>query len=428
MKRRVWNIPKTICLYSKFPNELVVPYGCKNDIWELHPHLKDWEIQLKNPVGLSYNSLIRLYDYQEQAVNACIKNQGGVIVMPCGSGKTQTALEIIARLGCKTLWLTHTTDLLTQSKKRAEVNYDIDSGCLGEITGGKINIGSHITFATVQTMVNIDLKDLEHEWQCVVVDECHKAIGAPTRVMMFYKVLSSLNARYKIGLTATPTRQDGLEQAMFSLIGAKVHEVDEDCVRENTVPIEVYTMPTGYVPLIDDITNTDGTINYTNAIKDLCKNKQRNEFISGEIGFHAWGGKKILVLTDRVFHAELLYDILVSDGFSVQTTTGRSKRRVRDETIEQMKDGDLDVLISTYALAKEGLDIPNLDMVVLATPKKDQTTVIQSVGRCSRKSEGKTHGEVLDFVDSFGMYKGMYNKRKRFYKKKGYKIHEIKEK
>lgn len=85
--------------------------------------------------------------------------------------------------------------------------------------------------------------------------------------------------------------------------------------------------------------------------------------------------------------------------------------------LRQLEAGELDCIFATYQLAKEGLDVPSLRYIVLATPERDETTVIQSVGRVGRKAEGKDHGTVVDFVDNFGMFKGWAKKRAGYYKK-----------
>jgi superfamily II DNA/RNA helicase len=105
---------------------------------------------------------------------------------------------------------------------------------------------------------------------------------------------------------------------------------------------------------------------------------------------------------------------------------GQSKKAKaeRKQALEALNNGELDCIFATYQLAKEGLDVPNLRHVVFATPEKDETTVIQSVGRVGRKAEGKTHGTVWDFVDLFGMYQGYFKKRKGYYKKIGAEVVE----
>src|SRR5699024_4634697 len=89
-----------------------------------------------------YRSSIKLYDYQREAVEAVLRAKNGILVAPCGSGKTQMGLETIARIGGKTLWLTHTTDLLTQSMNRAKQCFGLPASEYGTITAGKVNVGN----------------------------------------------------------------------------------------------------------------------------------------------------------------------------------------------------------------------------------------------------------------------------------------------
>lgn len=80
------------------------------------------------------------------------------------------------------------------------------------------------------------------------------------------------------------------------------------------------------------------------------------------------------------------------------------------------------VFFCTYQLAAEGLDVPNLRCVVLATPEKDPSKVQQATGRVGRKADGKDKGIVIDLIDSFGLFYGWQKKRNAVYKKLGYDI------
>lgn len=408
------NTPRTITLYERIGTAVIIPFGCVQKLMLMFPEYLFWS-HIKPSKAFSVSSNINLYPYQEEAVKKALNVRNGVIVMPCGSGKTQTALEIIARLGVPTLWLTHTQDLLNQSMTRAKSV--LNCGGYGTITGGKVNVGTGITFATVQTMARIDLTELKDSFGCIVVDECHKAIGSPTKVMQFYKVLSSLSCRYKFGLTATPKRADGLERSMFALIGDVIHEVSKQEVKDTTCPVFVRQIETGYVPDMDIALAGDGTLNYAGLVDDMTQDKERREVVLWEIEARAsWGA--MLVLTNRVKYAQEL-----SDAFSGRSvclsTLGNSKagKAARKEALRKLNDGELDAVFATYQLAKEGLDVPNLRTVVFATPEKDPTTVEQSAGRVGRKYPGKDCGVVLDFVDDFGMLRGWAKKRANLYKK-----------
>ena len=104
-------------------------------------------------------------------------------------------------------------------------------------------------------------------------------------------------------------------------------------------------------------------------------------------------------------------------------SNSKKAREERRQVLKDLNDGKINVVLATYALAKEGLDVPKLNYVVFASPQKDETTVTQSAGRVGRKAEGKEYGVVIDYVDSnFGMLAGFSKKRNSVYKKLEYEI------
>lgn len=418
------NTQREIVLYERAGNRLYIPFGeCqkvyrrfKNDITRL-------DVRICPLRAREYGSHINLYGYQQNAVEAVLRAKNGILVAPCGSGKTQMGLAIAAAIGGRTLWLTHTVDLLRQSMERAKACFGLKAEEYGTITAGKVDIGNTITFATVQTACNIDLSQYRDEWDCVIVDECHKCVGSPTKMMMFYKVVSNLSARYKIGLTATPYRADGLEKCMFALLGDVIHEVPQSAVAGNTVPVRVKFVDTGYTPDIDDITDGDGTMNYAKLISDITENKARNAVIVKEIQRATQNGG-VLVLSDRLQHLDVMEKQLCAvlpyrtARLGIASTKAEKERRAR--ILTDLNNGALNVVFATYKLAKEGLDVPNLRTVIFSTPVKDKTTVIQSAGRVARKAEGKDFGMVIDFSDDFGLLYGYEKKRRGYYKKNSY--------
>lgn len=416
------NTPRYIFLFEKVGMDLYLPFGCLQELWNQYGQTCPFYPTFRAIERINYQSGINLYPYQEKAAQAIFRAKNGVVVMPCGAGKTQTALEAVARIGGRTLWLTHTQDLMNQSMNRAKSCLNIDSKTFGTITGGKVNIGTSLTFATVQTMSKIDLRQYKDAFDVVIVDECHHAIGSPTRVMQFYKVLSSLSARYKIGLTATPKRADGLERSMFTLLGGIICEISKEEVKHTTCPVEIHGIKTGYTPDYDAVLAGDGTLNYAQLVDDLTHNKERFEFVKRIIPHDG----ATLVLANRV---EYLNELCSSfDGNSIcLSTLGTSKKakQIRKDSLHKLDCGELDCIFATYQLAKEGLDCPNLRYVVLATPEKDETTVTQAVGRVGRKADGKEVGIVLDLLDDFGMLYGWAKKRRSYYKKNDYSYKDI---
>lgn len=414
MNKWIGNTPEYIYLYENVGSELWLPFGTITDFYRQFHNQCTFQNAIAEKRSVRYESNIDLYDYQAEAVEIALGKRNGVIVMPCGSGKTQTALEIVSRIGGRCLWLTHTYDLLNQSMSRAK-SVLTTSARYGKITAGKVDIGEGITFATVQTLSKLDLSQYKSAWDVIIVDECQHCCGSPTRVTQFYKVVNSLSARYKFGLTATPKRADGLEKAMFALLGNVICRITKDRVESTTCPVKVESIETGYIPDYNAVLLGDGTIDYSRLVDDLIQNPERFELVREKI--ESLDGSAI-VLANRVEYLRRLSEAYSGRSICL-SLLGQSKKakEERKEALKRLESGELDCIFATYQLAKEGLDVPNLRYVIFATPEKDPTTIEQSTGRVGRKADGKEYGTVVDFVDNFGMYKGWAKKRAGYYKK-----------
>lgn len=397
-----------LIFYEIDGDDYILPFGCISDLFKMYPKYI-FENRIVLGEKQEYKSNIKLFDYQEKVCKSALVRKNGIIVMPAGSGKTQTALEIVARLGLKTLWITHTIDLLNQSYIRAKTNFE-NIG-LGKIANGKIEIGSHITFATVQTLKSIDLSEYADKWDCIIVDECHRVCGTPAKVGMFYKVLNKLVARYKYGLTATPYRNiKGTEKAMFGLLGNVIIELEKDVIGERIIPATIVKKKTNFYEIPEECEDTDGTIQYTKLTTVIAQNVDRNNIILDLL--KQCKNNYTLVLADRVNQMYYLKDKI---GYG-NVIDGKTKKDTREKAIQEIRDGKEKVLFATYGLAKEGLDIPRLDRLILASPHKDKATIIQSIGRIERKFENKKNPICYDLVDPIDYFENMYKHRKRYYK------------
>ena len=421
------NVPKKLHLYEERDGNLILPYGCKNDIQTIAQNsavvIKWLPYVDKKELVADYYSNIQLYDYQQQAVKRMCKEKNGIVVMPCGAGKTQTALECVSRLGLKTLWLTHTQDLLSQSMERAKNCFGCGNDMFGTITGGKVNISKGITFATVQTMCKVDLEKYRNEWAVVVVDECQHCCGSPTRLSQFYRVINTLYAPYKFGLTATPFRSDGLDKSMYALLGDIILQVDENVVADRKCPVIVERVETKFDPDFDKVLNGDGTINYARLTAELTEDKSRLDVVMSVINSKCC--KYSMVLANRINYLQKMQEAYKGKSICISALGTSAKAKAeRKEALAKLNSGEIDCIFATYQLAAEGLDCPNLRYVVFSTPEKNARTVIQAVGRVARKADGKDHGTVIDFIDDFGMYKGWAKKRVGCYKKAGINVYE----
>lgn len=403
--------PSIIRFYRTEGKDIILPFGCLREY--VFKNIKDVEADFEQTGNVIYSQYVPLYEYQDRAVEEALAKRNGILVAPCGSGKTQMGLALARRISKPTLWITHTRDLMVQAEERAKSIFDLPKEAYGEITEGKVNVGTHLTFSTVQTLARVNLDNLK--FGCVIVDECHHAVQSYKSTSMFAKVMNQISCRYKFGLTATPYRGDGLEKGMFALIGDICSIVDEEEVKEKTVPVyEVwYNVPPSTKTI--DCYNGDGTLDYTKLITGLCNNEERNHFIGRTI-VDIEGS--CLVLSDRLSQLESIMSFVSNfkNCDMVKATNTKKGKKERKEAIEKLKDGRIDCLFATYKLAKEGLDIPSLEHVVMASPIKDKSTVIQTAGRVARKAEGKTCGYVHDFIDDMGILQGMAKKRKNIRK------------
>lgn len=414
------NTPPTLILYERHGDTLILPFGTLRNLPDCITQESTFQSAFSTPVSVSYGGVdIPLYDYQKTAVDALYAAKYGILQSAAGSGKTQMGIALVKRFGKRALWLTHTLDLLRQSKARAEMY--MDSDLIGTITEGKVNIGKGITFATIQTMCNLDLAQYRDFFDVIIVDECHRVAGTPTAMTQFYKVLNSLSARHKIGLSATVHRSDGMIEATYALLGHVVYTVPDEAVGDKIMKVGILPVATG-IEISRACLNTDGTLNYAKLISYLTENLYREEVIANTLKLNE--GKSCLILSDRLNHLEHLMNWLPAhmrkDAVMVSgKMTTKQDKAAREQAIEDMRTGKKKYLFATYSLAKEGLDIPRLERLFLTTPQKDYAVVTQSIGRIARVFEGKGEPIVYDFVDNIPYLVKSYKKRCTTYRKNG---------
>ena len=347
VRMHLWlgNTPQKLYLMQWDGDTLVLPYGCLNTVLSMG----ECEVinDLPSPKKVDFGCSVPLYDYQEAAKEAMLKAYYGILQSPAGSGKTQVGIALAAALGRKTLWLTHTRDLLSQSKNRAE-QY-MSPSLTGTITEGRVQIGKAITFATVQTMCNLDLGRYRDVWDCIIVDECHRVAGTPTSVTQFSKVLNSLAARHKYGLSATVHRADGMIAATYALLGQIAYQVPDAAVAEKVMTVSVLPRPT-HQGLSREFLDTDGTIIYAKLVNFLADRYDRNELIAADLAENR--NHYNLILSDRLSHLEYLMKHLPHDlrDQAVMVDgkmTSKKAKAMREQAIEDMRQGRKRYLFAT---------------------------------------------------------------------------------
>lgn len=346
-----------------------------------------------------------LYPYQQRALNGLLGAERGILVAPCGSGKTRVGVVLARALGRSCLWITHTQKLLKQSEEVWIALYGSEG--VGEITEGKVRTGRNITFATVQTLSNLD-RDWT-EFGTVIVDECHHCAGTPTKLKQFAKVLNRINARYKFGLTATPKRQDGLFKTAKWILGGIAHTIRPSELLGRIAP-EYVQVETGISYDPDLWTRPDGTIDFSKYQTLIAEDQLRNEAIARKVCDLSSKSRGQLVLCSRIAQAK---DIAQRIRRRLADPEGESVSLLVGATSKKTSIQGKAVIVATYAIAKEGLDVPELDTLHFASPVKDEVAIVQAVGRISRSCEGKTSATVFDYVDSDPYAESAGRKRRR---------------
>lgn len=420
-RRGLWvgNTPKYLWLYRVDGSDLIVPTGVGKQVRKFLSERDQISVQLADNDILEYKGNIPLYDYQKTAVEAMRRTSCGILQSPCGSGKTQMGIALAAVLKRKVLWVTHTQDLLTQSFARAEQYFPAET--LGTITDGKVRLGSHMTFATVQTLSKLDLTQYRDAWDVVIVDECHRLAGSPTQVTMFYKVMNSLAARYKYGLSATVHRSDGMIKSTFAVLGPVVYQVPDEAVADKIMKVRICRRDTG-LAINRSCLDTDGTLVYNELLSYLGESRERNELIVKDLISQA--GHSCLVLASRLEQLRNIRNMLPEELREVSamidgSMTSKRGKAEREAAIEDMRTGRKRILFASFGLAKEGLDIPRLDRLYLVSPQKDYAVVTQSIGRIARKADGKTDAVCYDYVDDIQFCENQFKRRKTHYRKAG---------
>ncbi|NNB92510.1 DEAD/DEAH box helicase [Corallococcus exiguus] len=329
-----------------------------------------------------------LRDYQQVAVDKLAKVTQGTVVIPCGGGKTRVGMGAIANLRTPTLVLVHTLDLAEQWLGELKDKLGLDAGLIGD---GEAH-PAPVTVAVIQALVRWEPAKLDAflaGFGLLILDEAHH-VAAST----FHSVVDRCPARYRLGLTATPEREDGLTALLELFLGGPLVTVTHD----ELVAAGVLT-----VPEIHNI-ETDFTYLYTAAedyapmLAAVACDGARNALIVRTVVEEARAGHICLVLSGRIDHCHALADAIAAEGVAAAVLTGEVKRAVRKEVLDEARAGKLPVIVAT-SLADEGLDLPRLSRVFLAHPGRARGRTVQRLGRLMRPHADKTDAALFDFVD-----------------------------
>ncbi len=412
-----WNgrTPKFLKCYRWGDEGLSVPRGLLFDIGLLaddHGLSVDWKdrtLMLK-PVHFDFKGQLR--DYQVTAVSAIMQVRDGVCQAPTGSGKTVIAIYVIAERKQPALIIVHTKELLNQWVDRIHTFLGIPTEEIGVIGAGRKLIGERITIAMVQTLYKC-AGEVASKVGHIIVDECHRI---PSKT--FTEAVTAFNAKYILGLSATPYRRDGLTKLIHWHLGPLVHSIDqaELTAHGDILPFRVKQVRTNFT------TRLDASSEYSKTLFELTQDPERNRLVSQEAARQAKnGGGMPLVLSDRKAHCQAIAEALGRDfGIQADVLTGGLSKRARGRVIERLNAGNCKALVATGQLIGEGFDLPALGAVLLATPIKFKGRLLQAIGRALRPAPGQKHATVIDFVDTkVGVLMASAKARARTYREVG---------
>jgi superfamily II DNA or RNA helicase len=416
-KRGYWNgkTPEKLYFLKTENSHLKMPRGF---IHQLAIILKqnnltlnlDDQTCIREPVEFSFNG--KLYDFQERASHAILNRRFGVFNCPTGGGKTIVALYCIAKRKQPALVIVHTKELLYQWEKRAQEFLGLTEKEIGLIGDGHFAIGSHITFAIVNSLYK-KVHDVKSHIGYFIVDECHRT---PSRT--FIEAASAFDCRFMLGLSATPYRRDKLTQVISFYMGFQVMNISplelQNKSRIMKARVVVRRTEFDYDYAADE--------DYQAMMTALIEDQVRTELIVSDVVSHSQTSKGIgLVISDRKEHCKAIFNSISRHNLEVRLLTGDIPNRTRKKITEELIEGKVQVLVATSQLIGEGFDLKQLSALFLTMPVKFTGRIKQYVGRILRTDKEKHDAIIYDYVDHPGVLQASFISRKQAYMELGIK-------
>ena len=401
--------PVTYPAYRESDKKFYVPhyYGV-----ETFGKPKEHKISEGENIDVDFVGILR--DYQEPVVKKyidCVTNSGfgggGLLELPCAWGKTSASLWIISQLKKKTLVIVHKEFLLNQWVERIE--QFLPTARVGRIQGQIIDIeNKDIVIGMLQSLSMKEYPASVFEsFGFTIIDEVHH-ISSQTFSNALFKIIT----KYMLGLSATMNRKDGTTRVFKMFLGDVIFKGKRDEERNVEVrAIEYHVEDDDFNHVITDFR---GNVSYSSMISKLCEYNRRSEFIIKVVVnlLNDNPKQQIIILAHNRNLIKYLHDAIQHRNIaSVGYYVGGMKEAALKESENKQ------VIVASYALASEGLDIKTLTTLIMSTPKTD---IQQSVGRILREKHNQPI--VVDIIDSHEPFKNQWKKRRAFYMKEKYKI------
>lgn len=398
LRKPLYNTPKYLKGYEESSDFLTLPRGLKEKLFEyLNYNLVKYKI-IDNRVFEKIETkriLFTLRAEQEDAIKEILKYDSSICVAPPGFGKTLIGAKIFEQRAVKTLIIVNKNMLLDQWISRFVDYFGYKKSDIGFLGKSQNRLNGNIDIATMQSLNNIP--ELVENYTQVIVDECHH-IPALT----FEQIVKNFKGKYILGLSATPNRKDELDPILYQQLGNISYEYKKPKTHTNRL-------------LVIKTEFTSSADNYAAIINELVSNEDRNRQIVKTIKENI--DRKILLLSDRIEHLNLLENILKEEKIDFVSVHGSQNKKEQVENMQKVKTSSL--ILATSSFFGEGIDFPHLNTIVFATPISFYGRLIQYLGRIGR---GNQECLAIDFLDSKNaMLNSTYKKRLEGYKAMHYK-------
>ena len=394
-------------IYSETTSWLRIPRGIGISIFGLP---QDNRMEAGEVMHVNFEGELRPYQKKacQLTTQTLEQHHGALLLACCGAGKTIMAIHLACRFGVRVGIVVHKEFLLTQWKER--IAAFCPDATIGIVQQNRCDMGCDFTLFMMHSAISRTYDDptVFSQIGLVIVDECHHISAR-----FFSQIMRKFAAQYRLGLTATPDRADGLGFALNYFFGPTACQIQRQTAAGQQATVHRCFYKEGKQTVI---TMSNGKLLFSKMITQLVEDEKRNEFVLKQIIQQINNGKCVLVASERRKHLQELAALLpvsISHAFYVGETSKKRKRE-REENKE-----DCDVLFTTYQMASEGLDIKRLNCLIMATPKKN---IEQVVGRILRTKDSKP--VVVDIVDNFSVFAGLAKSRMRFYASKNFHMHK----
>ncbi len=375
------------------------------------------DISLRNTTLTGVDFDIR--DYQESAVNAFYRGGGpeggsGIVVLPCGAGKTIIGIGVISLLKTQTLILVTNTVAIRQWKEEILDKTDITEDMIGEFSGEKKEI-KPITIATYNILTYRKNKKgpflhfdifTSNNWGLIVYDEVH-LLPAPV-----FRMTSEIQSKRRLGLTATLIREDGMETDVFSLIGPKKYDMPWKVLEKSSwIASAICTEIRAEIP--EDIRMQYAIAKDRDKFRLASENYKKLDITKMIINHHK--GSNILIIGQYISQLEE-----ISKRLNLPLITGSTPNTEREELYKQFKNEEIKVLVVSK-VANFSIDLPDANVAIqISGTFGSRQEEAQRLGRILRPKKNENKAHFYTIISANSVEEKFAHNRQLFLTEQGY--------